>query len=581
MKTLSNKTVLRSKIIYFLILGFAFLGCKKYFDPPDVFETQTVVNTKKRKVLLIGLDGITGEDMKTIAPPKLQTILANSKYSFDAISGRPVSDAGSWKTIMTGVNVSKHGVVDSTFDASEEELGHEHDEIPVFPTFIERLLETGKMKQSATITPWKTLSEKVFGYADTSIVVANDALVKDSTLKMLKVDKMDLIITNFNGANIAGLNYGFDAAVPQYKAAVLQIDTYIGEIMDALKARRNYAKEDWLVIITSTHGGLNKGYTSGTNRESNIFTAYYQPDIVGQSLPQLPSISSLTLPDKTFYAKLPAANATAYHLGTTGDFTIQLKVQLKSFPGGNSVIFSKTNHAYSGVNGWEFMLESSTKFFRVILGDGSGGTTPKYFLVDNVPAELNKWYTLTLKVYTENGKRYAQFYNNGKAAKAATEITGTNIGTTTAATTDLVLGVISSAIGVHSQMASQIAFYNTALSDQAIQNFVCQQEITTADPYYNNLIGYWPCNENAGTVLKNMAPVAAGKDLTVTQTGTTEGKWALAGAWSCGTGKDRLFLTQNADIYSQLFYWYGANINDKWGLDGSVWLSLFESEFIK
>ena len=75
MKTLKNTRQMVNKGFLLLMLCFAFLGCKKYFDPPDVFEEQTIVNVKRKKVLLIGLDGITGADLKTIAPPKIQEIL--------------------------------------------------------------------------------------------------------------------------------------------------------------------------------------------------------------------------------------------------------------------------------------------------------------------------------------------------------------------------------------------------------------------------------------------------------------------------------------------------------------------------
>lgn len=577
MKKLSNiSSSFQIKLIYVLMLSFAFLGCKKYFDPPDVFETQTEVKVKKRKVLLIGLDGITGEDMKTIAPPKVQTLLAHAKYTYNGVSDRPVSDAGSWTNIMTGVTVGKHGIVDSTFNISTEDLANDHDELAIYPSFIERLQGSGKMKYSAAITSWKKLSDELFISTDYPIVVANDELVKDSSLKMLSLEKMDLVIANFNGANKAGLEYGFDANVPQYKDAVLQLDTYIGQLVDGIKARKNYDKEDWLVIITSTHGGLNKGYTSGSNRESNIFSIYYQPDFAPQDLPQQPTLDGFNLPGKSVNAKLASANASAYNI-TDGDFTIQLKVNPRTNPSGNSVIFSKITHAYSSANGWEFMMENATKYFRVILGNGTGGNSPKVFLVGNIPAVLNQWYSLALKIYSENGKRYARFYNDGKpTGTGPTDITGISVGGTAS---DLVLGVISSATGENSQTISQVAFYNTALTDQAIQDFVCQQEITSADPYYNNLIGYWPCNEAIGNTFKNKAPAALGKDLVITNTGTTSAKWGAMAAWNCAT--IRQYLTRNSDISQQMFYWFGAQIDSKWATDGAVWLSAFEAEFIK
>lgn len=576
MKTLKNTQQIAFKGFFILMLCFAFLGCKKYFDPPDVFEEQTVINVKKKKVLLIGIDGLTGVDLKTIAPPKIQSILSNSKYSYDGWADAPVSDAGSWKNIMTGVTVGLHGVVDSTFDVSSADLGQEHDDLAVYPTFIERLQASGKMKYSAAITSWPKLSEQVFIYTDNPIVVANDALVADSTLKKIGESRMDLIIANFNGANKAGLAYGFDANVPQYRTAVLQLDTYIGQLLDGIKARKDYAKEDWLVIITSTHGGEGKTYPPLSKRSRNIFTIYHQPDFVGKELPAQPIVDAVNLPSKNTTAKLAAADASIYNLGTTGNFTIQFKINLKTVSSGSShaVLLSKTNAAYGSVNGWQFMYEASTKYFRVLLGNGTQSVLK--FLVGNIPAEVNQWYTLALKVYTQGTTRYAQLYNNGKAVGTPTDITGFNMGLTT---TDLVVGSIASSLGTCSQTVSQIAIYNTALSDQAIQDFVCMDAISTTDANYNNLIGYWPCNEATGSVFKNMAPGATGKDLTITTANNATFSWASVAAWSCANNK--LYLTQNSDISQQIYYWFGTNIDTKWVTNGKVWLSDFEADFIK
>lgn len=575
MKTLKNTRQMVNKGFLLLMLCFAFLGCKKYFDPPDVFEEQTAVNVKRKKVLLIGLDGITGADLKTIAPPKIQEILAKSKYSYDGWTDMPVSDAGSWKNIMTGVSIGTHGVADSSFDASSTVIGGEHDPRAVYPTLIERLQGSGKIRYSAAITTWQKLSQKLFIYADFPIVVANDALVKDSTLKKIAEPNMDLVIANFNGANKVGLTAGFDANVPEYKNAVLQLDTYIGELLAGIKARPTYAKEDWLVVITSTHGGDGKSFTSGSKRTRNIFTIYHQPNFVGKELPAQPVVDGITTSSKNVLASLSAANSTAYGLGTTGDFTIQFKVNLKAVPSGSNhaTILSKINAAYGNATGWEFMYEASTKYFRVILGSGSSATLK--FLVGTQVTDVNKWYSLALRVHTEGGKRYAQLFQDGKAVKEPTDITGFAMGTAS----DLVIGTIASSLGTCTQNVNQLAIYNTAISPQAIQNFVCQEQIPDTDPYFNNLIGYWPGNDAQGTVLKNYAPNVTGKDLTITATSGTNFAWAPLAAWTCTPGK--LYLTHNSDISQQLYYWFGVNIEAKWVTNGKVWLSDFESEFIK
>ncbi len=549
-------------------------GCKKYFDPPFVYEDQQVNVKKKRKVLFISIDGATGLDVKTIMPPKIASILPNSKYSWNAWSDAPVSDGGTWKNIMTGVNGGRHGVRDSTFEVPE---GSDLEgAVTVYPTFIERLQASGKMKYSAAVTPWQNLTERLLIYADQPLTVASDVLVRDSAVAKIKEFRNDLVIANFNSVNKAGLTYGYSADVPEYKNALLQVDGYVGDLLDAVKSRKTYADEEWLVVITSNHGGVNKGFNSGTQRERNVFAIYYSPMFKRTEIEPIPVTATVGLTSKSTVATLPAADGAAYNPGATSDFTVQFKIMLKTKVTGTShaVLLSKTSAAYGALNGWEFMWDATNQKFRVLLGVGS--STTLVYLYGTVNPDLNTWSTLALKIFTKDGKRYAQFFNNGKPAADPTDITGKNIGTNT---TSLIAGSISSSLGTCSEIVNNIAIYNTALSDEAISNYVCQEDITSSDPYYANLVGYWPCSEASGSVFVNRSPLAPGKDLIVTGTSS----WNMISSWSCQVppaGSTAMFM-QNSDIAPQIYYWFGAKIEDKWGLDGKVFLSGYESEFIK
>lgn len=571
--------MLKMAFVVIALTLFGLQSCKRYFDPPFVDEVQQLNNKKQRKVLLIVVDGATGIDVKAIAPPKITAMLSNSKYTWDSWSDAPVSDAGTWKNIMTGVGGGKHGVRDSTFEIAEDP-SKPHGSTVVQPSFIERLQATTKMRYSAAISPWKNLNDKLLVYVDQPITVANDAVVKDSTIAKIKEFKNDLVIANFNSVNLAGLKYGFSADIPEYKNAVLQVDTYIGELLEAVKGRKTYASEDWLVIVSSNHGGLGKGYTSGDKREKNVFNIYYNANFSGAEILVPKVTEALTFDTKNTFAGLPVADGAAYNLGTTGDFTIQFKVLLKNVSTGtnHAVLLSKINAAYGTVNGWEFMWEASTRKFRVLVG---GGTAP-IFIVGNLNPGLDTWTTLAFKVFTKDGKRYGQIYNNGKPGSDPVLLGAINIGNNTTSlnigtiTKDITPGVTTTSLGTCSQMVNQLAIYNVALPDDVLQNAVCQTEIKSTDPYYNNLIGYWPCSEGEGDRYINRSPLAVGKDLIVK--GTTG--WNMVANWDCQPVKNSK-LMRNTDIAAQVFYWFGVPISDKWGLDGKIFLSAYESEFIK
>lgn len=562
-----------------LLLCAVIFGCKKYYDPPAVFEKQEIVSVKKRKVLLIGIDGATGEDMKKIMPPVISSILPNSKYSWQSRSDAPVSDAGTWKNIMTGI-ATIHKIQDSTFIVPEG--ASEHEAVVEYPSFIERLQATPKMRYSVAISPWKTLVDRLLLYADEPIAVNNDAAAADTAVKKIGISKADLVVVNFNQVNQAGLKYGYSADVPEYKTAVTQVDTYIGKLLEALKARKTYNNEEWLVVITSNHGGYNKGFTSQTERERNSFNIYYNPAFKKVEIDNVPLTDAFLFPASKAAtdakATLAAANSSIYEIGASGDKTIQLKALIRSSStnnGANFVLLSKLNHSYSGTNGWEIMVQvnvDGTRQYRAILG---------YNTLIGVPApaklQLNTWSAITLKIYTEAAKRMAVLYIDGVAGTPS-DITGRTIGTNVY---DLTLGNITSAVNSGSFAVNDIAIYNKALSDEEIKNFTCSDGVKTTDPSYANLIGYWPCKQVNGDKLLNQAPAAVGKDLVL---GGNGGSWTAFEKSICNAtapSGNTIMAVSNSDIASQIIYWFGVNINDSWKLNGKSWLKLYEVEFYK
>ncbi len=584
MKNLNHK-MLRAffKTALLLMMGMAFTGCKKYFDPPDVFETQKIVKVKKRKVLLVVIDGVSGADLKAIAPPKITAMLANSKYTWGAYSDYVVSDGANWKNIMTGVSVGKHGVADSTLDVGNSGIGNEHATQTVWPTFIERLQGTGKLKRAVTITTWNTLSNKLFAYADQPILANSDLAVRDSALNKITNGNNELIIANYSEAIKAGIATGFSPSNTAYKNAVLQTDSYIGDMLEAIKNRKTYADEDWLVIVTSTHGGTNNGYGQLEHRdaERKVFTLYYYQGFKGQEFEASAFMDAVKFSSNSITARLSGNDADMYNLGNTGDYTIEFRLRIHAFGTLNSTIFFKSSSPANSSPGWWFIHNGSDGSWRFVVRRGPSGGANKTLTSKDLGAAgpalmvTNRWYRLTAKIYTENSKRYMVIYQDGVKASNPLEITGENI----VNSEDLYAGFKSGYGNLTNQTISDIRIWNTALSDAKILENACSTSVSSADPNYGNLIGYWPGNDGLSSY-KNYSPLAVGKDLD------------LAGAYSweplpiptCGADTalpDNQLVFRNSDIFAQIFYWFGVKPDAKWAIDSQEFLSRFEAEFYK
>jgi hypothetical protein len=566
-----------SLIVAIVFIMLCLQGCKKYFDPPYVFEEQNVNVKKKRKVLFISIDGATGSDVKEIMPPKMAALLVNSKYCWNAASDYKTTDGTNWKNIMTGVGVGKHGVVDSTLEIPANGTGHEHDTEVYYPSFIERLQESGKIKNSAGVTPWATLANRIFIYTGQPVLVSNDAEVKDSTLNKIRDQRNDLILANFNSVNIAGKKYGFSADIAEYKAAVLTVDGYIGELVDALKKRKTYNDEEWLVVITSTHGGTGKSYGDGSSRDRVVFTIYYNPSFKSLEITSPEGTDGIKFSATSILAKVPAATATDYNLNATGEYTIEFKLRIHSFGTLNGGIFSKTSNPSNGPVGWWFIHNGSNGTWRFAVRGGSTTKTLNSESLAAVPKmTIDKWYTLTARIYNEAGKRFAVLYQDGIKASAPMDITGLNI----ANSDDMVAGHNTTFGNITNQTITNIKFWNTALPESKILSNVCSPLETPADPYYTKLIGYWPANDGLED-FENKSPLGVGKDFKLFGAYS----WTFLPPYICDyvappvTGVRKAM--NNNDIAPQLYYWFGTTISDKWKVDGKVFLSDYEAEFIK
>ncbi|MCD2423384.1 DUF4983 domain-containing protein [Niabella pedocola] len=575
-----NYSIYRNIFLGTILAGGLLLiaACSKYNDPPPVFETAVEKPfSKKRKVLLIVLDGAAGLEVKKIAPPAIMGLTEHAKYTWEGFGDAQTADGPSWANILSGKTAAASDITDSTlspgFDPEDE-----HEEIPVFSNFFQRLLISGYLPKTVAITPWNTLADRGLKFAASVVNAADDAAVRDSALRNLADDKLGLMLVNFNGINLAGRASAFSADEPAYKNAVLKADGYIKELLDAVAKRSNYQQEDWLIIVTSNHGGEGNRYGDPTILQRKIFTIYNNPSFVKKQFIAPALTNAVNHTAIATQAVLPAASITGmgYDIPAVGggEFTMMVKVMRTGNFSGNSVLVSKVSHPYTNIRGWELMTNGVNNF-RICIGEGGGGTTPRYFLHSKqpLPAVNSGWVTIALVVQTKtDGKRYASVYTNGVKDSTYDMTAYPDL---SSPGSPLIIGNITAATGNMPFRAIELGIWNKAVSEDYIKSYPCKSGITSTDDFYSNLIGYWPGNEALGNVYHNKSPLAAGKDLVMNFTPA----WSLLSATNCNTPDN--FLTTNTDIAPNLFYWVGLNPLTSWGFESKEWLSKYETEFIK
>src|SRR5690606_25528908 len=198
--------------------------------------------------------------------------------------------------------------------------------------------------RTAAIVRSSTLGNVLLMDADLIDDQSSDQAVKDRAVALLQEDAAHFTVLQFTDVLEAGVAGGFHMENPAYRAAIQRVDGYVGELLQVIENRDNAEYEDWLVILTSNHGGLEEQYGGDSYQERNVFTLYYQKDLRGQEL--IPDIiSSPRLygydgqesgPSEGVRARQASGeNEGDYNPATTGNLTIEAKIKVNRNAGGD------------------------------------------------------------------------------------------------------------------------------------------------------------------------------------------------------------------------------------------------------
>ena len=252
---------------------------KNHFDSP-LADGKT-----EKKAIIIGYDGCRADVLTEMVDGKsaVDTLLddgasINLAYcggvNYPATNTQDTSTAPGWCSILTGVWASEHGI---TANGITKSLEHK--------ILLTTLVEENKIDSSSFITKWKghfdrknaTYNDEKAYCEENNLNVSfnrlkNDEASHEYTLnEVSKKDCADFIFVIYEPTDSIGHNYGFTINNPRYKEAFNTADQYGFETINAIKQRATYDTEDWLIIITSDHGGIGTDHGGASIQERMTF----------------------------------------------------------------------------------------------------------------------------------------------------------------------------------------------------------------------------------------------------------------------------------------------------------------------
>jgi len=236
---------------------------------PGATQAQEVVRPSfpHGRVLFIGIDGCRFDAIEEAETPNLDRLMAKGCYSDTTrILGEryrrsdTVSGPG-WSSLLTGVWADKHGVDTNRFWKTKFDR---------FPHFFARLKEAYPKASTVSIASWPPIGDKIVAAADFNRqptdekrYVPGDLEATNVACEVLRGGDPAAMFVYFGQVDEHGHEYGFSPKVEEYVAAIERVDGHVGRILETLEKRAEYAEENWLVIVSTDHGGFGKDHGGG------------------------------------------------------------------------------------------------------------------------------------------------------------------------------------------------------------------------------------------------------------------------------------------------------------------------------
>ncbi len=251
----------------------------------DHFNSQLPEGKTEKKAIIIGYDGCRADALNLIIKEYsgIQKLIddgasVNLSYcggvNYPTENTQATSTAPGWCSILTGVWADKHGISGNGITKSLE-----------YKTLLTTLTEDGTIDKASFNTSWKghfiddnsTYKLEKQYCEDNDINVAfnycsSDTQSASTTLKDIKSDDCsDFIFTILEGPDHSGHSFGFSTNNPIYKVGFQLNEIQSLSIIKAIENRDTYETEDWLIIITSDHGGFGTDHGNASIQERMTF----------------------------------------------------------------------------------------------------------------------------------------------------------------------------------------------------------------------------------------------------------------------------------------------------------------------
>ena len=240
----------------------------------------------EKKAIVIGYDGCRADALSLINrsnPSAVTALVENGGHAVFSYCGgvnmpekntQKTSTAPGWCSMLTGKWADVHGIYENYQPKTVEPK-----------TLLLSLVENGTIDSSAFYVSWaghfskpkatyineldyieKNNINSVFLKADD-----DDGTIKNVLDDINREDCSDFIFLTLEFTDHNGHGSGFSLQNPKYVDGFYSAEEAGFRFIDAIKSRPAYSTEDWLIIITTDHGGIKRNHGGSSIQERTTF----------------------------------------------------------------------------------------------------------------------------------------------------------------------------------------------------------------------------------------------------------------------------------------------------------------------
>lgn len=275
------------------------IGARNVYDiVENHFASALPEGKTEKKAVFIGFDGVRADTfcaLDTHETSAINSVLGSGGHAYLSYAGginfpyyniQATDSAPGWTSMLTGELYYKTGVLWNDYEKDDK-----------YPTLVKSLIDNGFADKTSFYSAWggyleTTLKSEIescdaAGYNANYVIAEQyagdgsytegykntDAAVTQLTVGDLQeADCSDFIFALYESTDECGHAAGYHPDNEVYMGAFAFEDELAQQIVEAIEARPTYGTEDWLIIMSSDHGGFNHshGYCMAMERYTYI-----------------------------------------------------------------------------------------------------------------------------------------------------------------------------------------------------------------------------------------------------------------------------------------------------------------------